>query len=109
MGYFIFLTSDEKIIIYTFLGELFLEQDIKIPSKGDIEKITTMRIFSQNRSILLLATNQGNIYRVDFLRIKRFTTSFPYKTYSRIPTNILREFPKRSQAIKQFEIVLIPG
>ena len=109
MGYFIFLTADEKVIIYTYLGELFLEQDIKIPSKADVEKITTIKIFAQNRSILLLATNQGNIYRVDFLRIKRFSTSFPFKTYSRNPINILKECLRGSQAIKQFEIVLIPG
>ena len=110
MGYFIFFTSDERLIIYTFLGELFLDQYIKVLSKAEIQKITTIQIYVHNRSLLLLGTNYGNIYIIDFLKIKRFSVSFPYKTYSRIKNNIIKECQRvLPNPIVQFEIVLIPG
>lgn len=79
MGYFIFFTKDQKLIIYTFLGELFFNQDLGISNKAINENITKIAIFEQNRSLLLVSTDKGKIYMVDFLQIKRFNLSCMYK------------------------------
>ena len=51
--------------------------------------ITCVEIFKHNGDQLLLGTNKGSIYLVEFLQIKRFNSSFPYKSYSRISGSLL--------------------
>lgn len=108
MGYFIFLTETQKIFIFTyfchyhrFLGQLFLEQDICILANKCSQKITTFDILNQNRSILLLGTDKGNIYETDFILMKKYSNSSPYKIYSRIKKNILQQCIRKKTGIKQ--------
>jgi len=55
-------------------------------------------IFRQDQSILLLGTDKGNIYEIDFIDIKRYNEIFPHKTFTNIQNNILELFLQHSQS-----------
>lgn len=100
------------MIYYRFLGEVLLDQYINLPVRPHHpEKIITIAIFSQNQSQLLLGTSLNNIFMINFLILRRFSICYPYKTFSRIKNNILKncvQFSKGSGFL-QIQPIIVPG
>lgn len=51
MGYFVFLTSENRLLIYTYLGELFVQSDLATEFDG--ERMTNMQFFSEWQSLVV--------------------------------------------------------
>jgi hypothetical protein len=79
LGFIFFWTNSNRLKAYSFIGDRFFGVQFKLPSIQ--EEITQFRIFSIDKSIILLSSTKGFIYSVDIFDIYRFSKTNSHQAY----------------------------
>jgi hypothetical protein len=79
LGFIFFWTNSNRLKAYSFIGDVLFGIYFKLPSLH--EEITQFRIFTVDKSIILLSSTKGFIYSIDIFDIYRFSKTNPREAF----------------------------
>jgi hypothetical protein len=79
LGLLLFWTNQQRLKVYSFAGDRFFAVQFKLPVPD--EDITQIRLYSPDKSNILVSTSKGFIYSLDIFDIYRFVRDNPRLLY----------------------------